>query len=203
MCVHENEAVDDMRHTLKILAPYLAVAVFWCAWPSAWLAILVYHVQILLWNGKSLLRDMRGPAWRKGVLLAVPAAVAGPILYLLLPVAVRTDLSAWLEAHRLSGAALAAMIPYFGLVHPVLEQAHWGPLREKTAWAHPLFAGYHVIVLSTLLSIPWLLLCFSVLIMASLAWRRMARLTGGLAVPAASHVLADLGIVLAAWVRTM
>jgi hypothetical protein len=167
----------------------------------AWLAILAYHAQILCWRRPSL-GDFRKPSGHQVLLFALPWALAGSLLYFLLPVITRTDLAAWLAAHHLSGVALACMLPYFGIVHPVLEQIHWRRLREDTAWSHPLFAGYHLLVLSSLLALPWLILAFAVLVAGSLAWKWLARTTGSLTVPAMAHSLADLGIVLAAWART-
>lgn len=58
-----------------------------------------------------------------------------------------------------------------------------------------------MIVLSSLLTLPWLLLCFGVLVGASFAWERMARASGSITVPIVSHILADLGVVIAAWAR--
>lgn len=190
-----------MKRYLKALAPYAAVLIFWCVWSNAWLAILAYHAQILLWNWGGL-RKMRPPQTRKDLFLAFPTVLAGPVLYLLLPVITRTDLSVWLNAYHLSGPSLVLMIPYFGLVHPVLEQVHWHPLREHSAWFHPVFAGYHMIVLSALLTLPWLILCFGVLAGASFAWRLIYHKSRGLTVPVLSHILADLGVVVAAWART-
>jgi hypothetical protein len=190
---------SDLILALKVLAPYFAVIVFWCWLGNAWLAILAYHAQILLWSRGTMARlgrPGRDPlAW-----LLVPSALAGPALYFLLPYITRTDLAIWLRAHGLAGWSLVLMVAYFGLVHPFLEQLHWSPLREATPVAHLLFAGYHVLVLYTLLSVPWLAVCFAVLSTASVVWQRMER-GGGLGLPIASHVLADLGIVLAAWLR--
>ncbi len=186
---------------LRLAAPYLAVLLCWCGVRSGWLAILAYHAQILFW----LTREPGGwhgtrDGWRF-VGWAVPAALAGPALYFLLPHMTRVDVSLWLAEHRLWGWRFAAMIPYFGLVHPWLEQRHWAPLRERTRWAHPLFAGYHLIVLASLLMPVWLGVCFVVLTGTSYLWQRATRRFGGLAVPAVSHALADLGIVVAAWWR--
>jgi membrane protease YdiL (CAAX protease family) len=36
---------------------------------------------------------------------------------------------------------------------------------------------------------------------ASITWKYIARKSGGLAVPIASHIGADLGVVLVAWLR--
>jgi hypothetical protein len=185
---------------LKLLAPYLAVLVFWVWLGNAWLAILAYHAQILLWSHGSRLRLGR-PHGTSLAWLLVPSALAGPALCFLLPYITRTDLAVWLRAHGLSGWSLLAMVAYFGLVHPFLEQMHWSPLRKATPAAHVLFAGYHVLVLYSLLGMPWLAVCFAVLATASVVWQRMERGSGGLALPIASHVLADFGIVLVAWLQ--
>jgi membrane protease YdiL (CAAX protease family) len=190
-----------MKKYLRALAPYIAVVTFWCAWRSAWLAILAYHAQILLWNWAAL-RKLRLPKARKDVFLALPTVLAGPVLFVLLPLVAKTDLSGWLDTYHLSGPALLLMIPYFGLIHPVLEQIHWGPLRETAVWSHPVFAGYHMIVLSSLLALPWLIICFGVLVGASFVWRLIYHKTRGLTVVVASHILADLGVVVATWART-
>ena len=127
---------SEMKCLLKLLAPYLAVTLFWCVWPNAWFAILAYHAQILAW----VRPDLRGMRWAKGrggMLLAIPTVLAGPAVYILLPMITRTDLSAWLNTYRVSGSSLLLMIPYFGLVHPVMEQMHWHSLRRATAWSHP------------------------------------------------------------------
>ena len=190
-----------MKRWLQLLAPYFAVVAFCYVWPNAWLAILVYHGQILFWRRLELgaiWKPPRGPLF----LLALPTVLAGPALYFLLPVMTRTPLAGWLETYHLSGLSLGCMIPYFGLVHPLLEEIHWRPLRERTAWSHPVFAGYHVLVLATVLTVPWLALALVALTATSLAWKLMTRMTGTSAVAVLSHALADLGIVLAVWMRT-
>jgi len=183
---------------LKMAAPYLAVGVFWCLMHDAWLAILAYHLQILWWSRGSLgpfARPVRTPM----TLLVVPSALAGPVLYFVLPYLTRVDLSAWLAEYRLTGGALLAMVFYYGLVHPVLEQVHWAPLRERTPLAHVAFAGYHVLVLYSLLAVPWVAACFAVLVLASWTWQRMTRESGSLLPAIASHMAADLGMVVVAW----
>ena len=189
-----------MKQTLKMCAPYFAVGVFWCLLSNAWLTILAYHVQILLWSRKSL-SDMRWPARNLFMLLALPSALAGPLSYFLLPYIVHTDLSTWLASHHVSRLSLTMMIPCFGLLHPFLEQLHWAELRESTSLSHMFFAGYHMLVLYSLLTIPWLILCFVVLVTMSFMWQQMTIRSNSIAVAFASHVLADLGIIIAAWWR--
>lgn len=191
----------NIKRTLKLLAPYLAVGLFWCLFSNAWLAILAYHAQILFWSRGSF-SAVRTPKEKRIMCFVLPMVLAGPVLYLLLPHVTHTDLSIWLEDHHMSRLSLAMMIPYFGLVHPVLEQLHWGRLREETWVAHPLFAGYHMLVLYSLLSLPWLILCFVVLTAASYLWKEMAARSNSLVVPMISHVVADLGVIVAAWMLT-
>ncbi len=191
---------DSMTRALKLLAPYLAVGVFWCMLDNAWLAILAYHVQILLWS-RGKFEDLRRPILRSVWLFLLLSALAGPLLYILMPVVTRVELSSWLATHDLSRTSLAMMVPYYGLVHPLLEQIHWNGLREDGPIAHPLFAGYHLLVLHSLLAVPWLIVCFIILTASSITWRHMRSRANGLSAPIASHLLADLGIVVAAWLR--
>lgn len=182
---------------LKLLVPYFAVGLFWCIFKNAWLAILTYHVQVLFWARGSW-PSFRLPEKKQMMFLALPALAAGPVLYFLLPYIKHTPLVAWLDEYRLSGVSLAVMVPYFGVVHPVFEQLHWSKLREKTTLSHFVFAGYHMIVLYSLLTIPWLMVCFIVLTSVSFAWQQMSDKSGSLALSLMSHIMSDMGIVIVA-----
>jgi hypothetical protein len=186
---------------LQLLAPYLAVLVFWCGFSNAWLAILAYHIQILIFSRKSL-HEIFQPVRRRGLLLAAPTLLAGPLIYVLLPFITKVDCSIWLAKHHLTGTGFLLMIPYFGIIHPILEQAHWAPLRERTWLAHPLFAGYHMLVLASLLPTVWLAACFVILTSTSVIWKWFTERSNSMAAPVLSHILSDLGMILAAWLRT-
>jgi hypothetical protein len=186
-----------MMTSLRLLAPYLAVGVFWCWLRNGWLAILSYHALILLlrqdwprWSGRLTRTEM---------LLAAPSVVAGPILYVLLPDLAETPIATWLAGFGLSGISLVLLIPYFGLVHPFLEQAHWAPLCRRSVASHFCFYGYHVLVLASLLSPVWLIGAFVVLVGASLLWEAMRQRTLDIKAAVLSHMLADTGIILAAF----
>lgn len=188
----------NVKLTVKLLAPYFAVGVFWCVFSNAWLAMLAYHAQILFWGHKSLFKWKR-PQYTHLMRLALPAALVGPLLFVLLPYITREGLSLWLASHHLSRVSLLALIPYFGLVHPCLEQWHWAPLRKYGLVSHLAFAGYHMAVLYTLLTGPWLLVCFGMLVAVSVSWQQAETRTHSLVVPIASHMLADLGISIVAY----
>jgi hypothetical protein len=185
----------------KLLAPYIALLVFWCVFKNALGAILAYHVQILFWSRKELPVLLQGWHPRLFLWTVIPCATAGPLAYLLLPW-VSSDLAGRLADYGLAGTSFLIMIPYFGLVHPLLEQIHWKELRCDGWLGHLVFAGYHAIVLGSLMTPPWILLCMLLLVFASILWTVVqSRTRGGLLVPALGHVVADLGIVIAAWIH--
>lgn len=188
-----------------MLAPWIAVGVFWLWLRSAWATILVYHALMLLLPGRRLRDVTRGWSARLALASAVPCLLAGPLTWLLLPSMVRTPVGEWLASYGLSGWTLFLIVPYYGLVHPVLEQAHWGPLRARPGLALPasaMFAGYHGLVLSTVMEPVWIVVCIAVLFASSLAWTAIHRRTGGLMVPALSHAAADAGMIVAALLLT-
>ena len=185
-----------------LLAPWIAVGVFWIRLESAWGTILFYHALILVMSGRHLREVSKGRNIRLALAYTMPCLLAGPLTWLLLPSMVRIPVDQWLSAHGLSGWALALMVPYYGLVHPVLEQAHWGRLRDLPGLAVPasaMFAGYHGLVLSTLMKPVWTAVCLAVLFVSSLIWKAVSRRTGGLAIPALTHAAADSGMILAAF----
>jgi hypothetical protein len=187
------------------LVPWVAVLVFWTVLHSAWATILAYHVMMLAFSRRELARAFRG--WNRRVFLvsAAPCLLAGPVTWLLLPSITLTPVGGWLAAFGLTGASLLVMIPYYGLIHPFVEQAHWSRLRSDPRLglvSSLLFAGYHGLVLSTLMKPFWVGLCVAVLIVTSISWRRIEeRCGGGLLVPALTQVLADAGMIVAAVLR--
>ena len=187
-------------HVLRLCAPYFAVGVFWCVLSNAWLSILAYHLQIIFWAWRRP-QGIHLPSRRRALLAALPMIIAGPLAYFLIPHVTHTELGSWLASHHLSRLSFALLIPYFGILHPVLEQLHWSPLRRATPVAHLLFAGYHMLVLYTLLTPPWLVLCFVGLAVVSFAWQKLEQHWHCLAVPCVAHIAADLGIIIAAWLR--
>lgn len=185
-----------------MLAPWMAVGVFWLLLESAWATILVYHALILLFSGRHLREAAEGWDTRTALASALPCLLAGPLTWLLLPSMVRVPVDQWLAAYGLQGWALVLMVPYYGIVHPFFEQAHWGRLRSLPGFSVPaaiMFAGYHGLVLSTLMEPVWIAACLAVLFGSSLAWTAISRRTGGIAVPALSHAAADSGMILAAF----
>lgn len=194
---------------LMLLAPFAAVAVGLYLLRSAWLAILLYHAQIIGHAARcprdaGVLRRGWSPRWFAG--LGLSGLMVAALLPALLDPMLRSglELGPWLGRHGLAGAGLPLFGCYYGLVHPVLEQHHWDPLRRDPRLgpvAHVAFAAYHLPVLVLFVKPGWAVLCCAVLLGASLVWARARARLGGLLVPVLSHLIADAGMIAAVCLR--
>lgn len=197
-----------MIHLLAAWIPYIAVLIGMYIFSSAWLAILLYHAGI----GVFLVLDKPSGLWMKmksgcRTPLLIPGmiicALAAPVVYFFWPwFAVSENiLPSWMAYYGLSGWAWVLLIPYFSLVHPVLEEAFWRELApQRFTWVcrqDLLFAGYHVLVLFPLMKKPWLVLVFAVLTASSIFWRWSAQRFNGYGLPILTHAVADAGVVIA------
>jgi hypothetical protein len=61
------------------------------------------------------------------------------------------------------------------------------------------FAGYHAVVLVAFIPGYWAVLTAATLTGAAWLWRQLAARAGGLLVPVATHLLADLSVIVTAW----
>jgi hypothetical protein len=166
--------------------------------------VLLYHAGIvaflLVRRPANVFAGIRNPLTLPGVLAC---ALSAPVVYFLWPWLAAGDgiLPQWLARYGLSGTAWLMLIPYFSIVHPILEEIHWrGLAPEKPTWLclqDLLFAGYHVLVLFQLVYWPWLFLVFGVLVGSSIFWRWAAQRFGGGGLPILTHAAADAGVVLA------
>lgn len=184
---------------LRMAAPTLAVAVGMGLFRSGLLAMALYHLQVLLWRPGIAARSLASKPGATWVAVAAGFGLAGPVLYLLGPLLLPPGaLAGWLDRYGLGASALRWLVPYFGLVHPILEELHWRPLRRHGLRCHASFAAYHLFVLAGLLPPVLLVAIGAALAAASWLWGRMEVQCGSSRLPILAHALADLGIVLAA-----
>ena len=185
-------------------APYLAVFVGLYYFQHAALSILLYHGQVALWRLFSAQRSdypvFQGWSARDAAMVILPVTLSAPILILLMPIMIQPGLvlSAWLTAYGLEGPWLWVFAAYFGLVHPLIEEIHWAPVRQRLrpVWCvHLAFAFYHVPVLQLLLQLPWAILAGALLFAASWIWAILERKHQGTLLPILSHTTADAVII--------
>ncbi len=189
-----------MKLTLKLLAPYFAIGIFWIIFRNAWLSIFAYHLQIVVWNFKKL-KINKFVFGRLAMGTLITSAPAGIVVYFLLPHISKIELNKWFDEFGISENSLWFLIPYFGIVHPFLEQKHWDELRNITFVSHLAFAGYHSMVLVTLLKKEWIYVSLAILVSISLIWKTINKKDRTDSASILSHILADLGIITAAFLR--
>lgn len=187
----------------RSLAPWIAVAIGLLWLSNAWVAIGLYHVQIVAWRRLAPdagLRDKgsaRAGVSRWALAASAPSALVGPAVYLLVPVVAAMPLTEWLASIGL-GQQFWLMALYFAQVHPPLEEAHWAGLRERRAWSHVVFAGYHGAVLLMLTGPLLALGVVAGLAAVSWGWAWLTRRTGSRWPSLASHAVADAAVIVAA-----
>jgi len=208
--------VQHPPRLLALLAVYAAIWIGLIPLHSAWAATLLYHAVIVVALGPaelvSIARQARhGWRWRPGLLIGLAAAANGPLLCLLYPMladpamaltppagiphaAIEIDLAARLASFGLQGAALWVFIPYYVLLHPILEEAFWRrpvhQARGRAVLTDCAFAGYHLLVLVHFVALPWALAITTLLAAVAWLWRRVWSLCEGPAIPLATHAVA-------------
>ena len=198
------------RRAFALILPYIAILVGLCGFRNGWLAFAIYHLGIVLvisvgrrWG---LARELaRGWKWWLALTGMVFGALGCVFILLFLPhLGLAPGLAGKLAGLGLSGFSWTLFVAYHALVNPWLEELYWRGLLGSKAW-HPVvedfaFAGYHILVLAFFVAWPWLMVAFVALAVAGWAWRGMARRSGGLLVPALSHLVADASVMALAWV---
>jgi len=193
---------------LPFLFPYFAVFVGLYLLKNAWIAILLYHAIILVYMIASRhLIDFRKAltGWNSGLFLISCAIsiIAGPALFVLwsLMKLDSSSLSSKLAVIRLTNLSWILFIPYFCLLHPILEELFW---RSKSNGASGseyikdiLFGGYHILVLVLFIKPEWVIISFFILAFVSWMWRSISRKTNGLLIAFLSHILANSSIIIA------
>ncbi len=195
-----------LKNVIAPAAPYLAIGVGLLLLHNVWIAVVSYHllmlILILLSGDQVRLGRLFNSASRIIPIAAGAVGVCGGILlFLLWPwLAVDPGLNPYLHSIGLNSASWPFFIAYFMLVNPWLEEYYWrgflGSGQKHPAPADFLFAGYHILVLAGKVEIVWLIAVFAVLAFAAWAWRQANRMGQGLLPSFVSHLAADITIIL-------
>lgn len=190
------------------ITPYLAVGFGLYILANGWITFLLYHAGLLcfifLAGKRSIFRNIfSGWNMQAGVIAIFICSLAGPLLYFIWPL-ISIDpkgLSAQLGALGLEGRGWIIFVFIFIVINPLMEEVFWRGFLEGKGklpqLADIIFAGYHLPVLAFFIKPGWLIPALAVISCGGWVWRRLSRISGGLAVSLASHIAADVSIVTA------
>ena len=193
--------------SIQTAVPCAAVLIGLNICRSAWLAILIYHILIIFYltkQPKKYLKNIyKGWSLKWFMMLVLPILLMMPLVLLFAKTIFlnNIDMKTWLAQRGLSGVSLIIFLFYYVLINPPLEELYWMRLRHSPVLqylVHTMFAGYHIIVLSSLFYWPWLCVTFFALTVISYIWSYTdIHLKGGF-IPVLSHAMSDLAIAIIA-----
>jgi uncharacterized protein len=176
---------------------------------NIWVAMLGYHLfAVLILLGEKQVRQVRrifSGGTIEGIMLwSFFALASGGAIYLLgLILNISDVLRDGLLQMGLSGNGWLFFIVYYSLVNPVIEEVYWrgflGSESKGLTWSDIGYAGYHPLVFLKFLPVPWAIFEFVVLAAVAWFWRGIVKKHGGLRIPFAMHLSADLSIAAAIW----
>lgn len=199
--------LKNNRNWLAPILPYLAVWAGLFLFKNAWLAMIGFHVSILLTLAVvrsklpiNILFKSKSPRW---IIVSVLLGSGGGIgLYFLWDVfGIANNLHAQLKSMGLdSSSSWFAFIAYFALVNPFIEEYFWraylGSTTKGFSIGDVVYAGYHGLVLINMVHPVSLIFALTCLTFIGWFWRQIVREDSGLLVPVLGHMAADFTILL-------
>lgn len=190
-----------IRRMLAPGIPYIAVGAGLLIFHSAWVAIIGYHigmlVVVLVAKPGVPVTLFKSNNYRTPIIAAMVGASGGVLMYLLWPLlSVPDDTNLYVRTIGLTGETWPLFLVYYIAINPLIEEYYWrgclGSNSKRMELNDFLWAGYHLIVLAGKMAIPWLIVVFLVLSAGAWFWRQINRLSEGLLPSTVSHIAADI-----------
>ncbi len=200
-------AKNKENHVLLWAIPaYGAIVIGMYVLPSAWVALLGFHLALVL----ALFPKLRtlpthifapvSPAWFLPMAcIGLAGGVAVWVLWSYIGIAEHYHTNLTRLGMMSPGFGWPLFIAYFGLINPFIEESFWRHLLTSPARGPALvdfvFGGYHLIILSWFVVPFWWLVSLLILVATSWLWRRITHFTGSLLPAIIFHIFADFSIV--------
>lgn len=196
--------------TLGILSPYIAVLGGVFLLGNMMIAVLFYHITLLVCITAIIRSNGVGVALKGfhrilGPAICLGGVVPGVIILYLWPYAKLDTVTMpqiFSQLH-LSKQLFMYSAGYACLVNPVLEELFWrgsfqsGGLRPAKIDA--AFSGFHCLAVLPVLKWPFILFIFLALTFVGWLFRVLFHRTGGLLIPLLTHFIADAAIMVSIW----
>lgn len=189
---------------LWLLAPFLAMGTGILFFQSGWIALLLYHLLIVI----ALVVNRERIFFRKLFegfslfALLIMVVIATGLYFAITEYAIANEFTGS-KVERLVGSCGILFCVYLLVVNPVLEELFWRELfASKSKWPTPgdfLFGCFHSLILFLFLPLPGVILVVFTISLVGYGWRRLRWRHSGLLLPWLGHLLADamlIGVVL-------
>jgi membrane protease YdiL (CAAX protease family) len=189
--------------------PYLAVWAGLYYFKNAWIALIGFHLAIILvlLTARSkvpidILFKTRHFTWtRRSIFIC--AAIGAAIYYFHPYLGIAADLPLQLKSLGLDSSTWPAFIAYFTLANPFIEEYFWraylGSDTRGLTFSDLTYAGYHGLVLLGKVHPLMNLISLLTLIFTGWLWRQICRQDEGLLVPVLGHMAGDFTILLSVY----
>ncbi len=187
---------------LWLLIPFLAFGIGMLGVRNAWVALVLYHLGILLalfwhqsrWQWRDLLRGFHGLA---------AAALIGSTVVMVLPLVFLGQakgftgeaVASHLEAFGLAGIGAPLFVAYFVLLNPPLEELFWRQLfYVPNLWPtfeDVAFGAFHFLIVVAFLPPHYALVMVAMGTLVAWSWRSLRRLFNGVSLPTLGLLSAD------------
>ncbi len=202
--------VETFLKICGIISPYLAVILGVFFFKSGLFAVLLYHLILLICiiginRPQALKLLVSGFNRHVGPLICLGGLLPGVVILFFWPFAKQetVDLAQLMGSVNLTNTSFTVFVLYSCFVNPFLEESFWRGCFKPKSWlpgpVDALFAGYHAIVLIPVVKPTFVLFSFAALMCVGWIFRNIYRLTGGLAIPLLTHIIADIAILYAVW----
>jgi len=197
-----------------MLLPYPAIYTGLYLLKNVWVAMISYHLLLLLVNiayfkNYTVKNMLHGFNLQKATIFIIPAALNGLVIYLLWPFIKleHINLAEKLTELGIYGKLWCLFIPYYVIITPWLEEYFWrgilGSDKKLPDVSDILYAGYHILVLLLFIKLFWSILTFIILVFTAWMWRSTKIKYKGLYIPLLSHIVADASTVVAIFALTL
>ncbi|MHC4524046.1 MAG: CPBP family glutamic-type intramembrane protease [Planctomycetota bacterium] len=208
--VGRQSPLENYLKICGIVSPYFAVLLGVFYFKNGFLAVLAYHLILLLCivginRTKAIKLILTGFHRNIGPLICLGGLLPGVVILFLWPIAKSESIKIdeLFETINLTGTSFIVFALYACFVNPFLEESFWrGCFNSKAVMPNivdVLFAGYHALAVFPVLKPVFVFLIF--LTMAFVGWlfRTLYRISCGLAIPLLTHIIADIAILYAVW----